>query len=119
MMKAKGCSNCGNAKYILNDNDWECKLSLEKIKECAANFFDKHWVKKLKKDVTDDEYIEEQVAKIVYNQGKAKIFNLLESQITEDRKLTSCQKIARDIIKKITEDVLAFVKEVKTGAMKQ
>lgn len=62
-----------------------------------------------------------QVAGIVFNQGKAKIFNLLESQLgmqepysdamypKESQRLRAVKRMAQDIIKGIAKEVQEFV----------
>ena len=59
-----------------------------------------------------------QVAGIVYNQSKAKIFNLLESQLAESAtvfipedspRLKAVKRIAQDVIKDVAKDVKEFI----------
>lgn len=51
------------------------------------------------------------VADIIYNQGKAKIFNVLESQL-EGQKLSASKRITEDIIKQICRDTAGYLKDV-------
>ena len=51
------------------------------------------------------------VADIIYNQGKAKIFNVLESQL-EGQRLIATKRIAEDIITHICRDVAKYLEDI-------
>ena len=58
------------------------------------------------------ELLATEVAGIIYNQGKAKIWNLLESQLDNNSRLHACQHIAKDIIAGMAKDAAGFIKDV-------
>lgn len=49
---------------------------------------------------------------MIYNQGKAKIFNVLESQIDEPRRLRACKRIVEDILTKIARDASQYLIDI-------
>ena len=51
------------------------------------------------------------VADIMYNPGKAQIFNVLESQLDEPR-LRATKRITEDIITHICRDVSGYLKDI-------
>jgi len=51
------------------------------------------------------------VADIIYNQGKAKIFNVLESQL-EGQRLHASKRIVEDIISQICRDTAGYLKDI-------
>ena len=51
------------------------------------------------------------VADIIYNQGKAKIFNVLESQL-EGQRLSASKRITEDIIAQICRDASGYLKDI-------
>ena len=53
-----------------------------------------------------------EVGQIIYRQGKAKVFNVLESQIDDRTKLGASKRIVEDILANITRDVGSFISEV-------
>lgn len=52
------------------------------------------------------------VADIIYNQGKAKIFNVLESQLEEGQKLWASKRIIEDIIAQISRNAAGYLKDI-------
>ena len=53
-----------------------------------------------------------EVGQIIYRQGKAKVLNVLESQIDDRTKLGASKRIVEDILANITRDVGSFISEV-------
>lgn len=51
------------------------------------------------------------VADIIYNRGKARIFNVLESQL-DGPKLNATKRIAEDIISQICRDVAEYLSDI-------
>lgn len=51
------------------------------------------------------------VADMVYNQGKAKIFNVLESQL-EGQKLYATKRIVEDILTTISRNTASYLKDI-------
>ena len=62
--------------------------------------------------IYDAELLATEVARIIYDQGKAKLCNLLESQLDRDGRLNACKRIAQDIIGNIAKDAADFIKDV-------
>ena len=67
------------------------------------------------KAVINAEWLAEQVAGIIYNQGKAKIFNVLESQFHPGpwgyKQLEATKRITEDIIANIARNANSFIKD--------
>lgn len=66
--------------------------------------------------VIDADFVAEHVAGIIYNQGKAKIFNVLESQLpcdstTDNQKMSACKNITVDIIGSIARNAARFIRD--------
>lgn len=61
--------------------------------------------------VYDAELLAIEVARIIYNNGKAKVFNVLESQF-DGQRLNACRRIVQDIFKSIAKDAADFIKDV-------
>lgn len=55
--------------------------------------------------VIDAKWLAIEVGGIIYKQGKAKVFNVLESQIENDKKLRAAMLITQDILRNIARDV--------------
>lgn len=65
----------------------------------------------------DAKWLAEQVAGIIYNQSKAKFFNVLESQLpcettSDDQRLQACKNITIDIIGNIAMSAGKFIERV-------
>jgi hypothetical protein len=65
------------------------------------------------KATINGEWLAEQVAGIIYNQGKAKIMNLLESQIPESEplRLSACKGIVQDALEVIIYNTTRLIKD--------
>lgn len=63
------------------------------------------------KGVIDSKVVCIDVADIIYNQGKAKIFNVLESQL-EGQRLLASKRITEDIITHICRDVAKYLGDI-------
>lgn len=59
----------------------------------------------------DSVWVATEAAGMVYKQGKAKIFNVLESQLNDDQKLLACKRIVTDILTNISRDVGSFIED--------
>ena len=59
----------------------------------------------------DAETLAESIAALIYNQGKAKILNLLESQFERGSRLNACGLIVQDIIGTIAKDAANMVRD--------
>lgn len=59
------------------------------------------------------EWLAEQVVGIIYKQGKAKMMNLLESQIPEDQKqrIKACKWILEDMLEVIGHNVAGLIED--------
>lgn len=69
------------------------------------------------KATIDADWLATEVAAIIYNNGKAKIFNVLESQLpqettTDHQKMRACKDIAVDIIGNIAKKSADFIREI-------
>lgn len=51
------------------------------------------------------------LAKLVYSQLKAKVFNVLESQIENDTRLSAAKRVTEDIITNVTKDMENYIKD--------
>lgn len=51
------------------------------------------------------------VADIIYNKGKAKLFTILESQL-EGQKLSATKRIAEDVISELCRDAAIYLKDI-------
>ena len=61
------------------------------------------------------EWLAQNVADLVYRQGKARVFNVLESQLSpempeERHRLMACRRLVEDILSDITRDVAALIR---------
>ena len=61
------------------------------------------------------EWLAQNVADLVYRQGKARMFNVLESQLSpevpeERHRLMACKRLVEDILSDITRDVAALIR---------
>ena len=68
--------------------------------------------------VINAEWLATEVASIIFNQGKAKLFNVLESQIDTDisatletRRLRATKRITEDIISGIAKNVANLIRD--------
>ena len=52
------------------------------------------------------------VASIIYNQGKAQIFNILESQIENETRQFACKRLVQTILTNIGKDVKQLIANV-------
>lgn len=109
------CKDCGNAGFSVHDGSWKCQLNRNKKTECMREC-GKHFVPRAEIEVTiDSDFVAVNVATIIFNQGKAKIFNVLESQIENERRLSAAKRIAQDIISGIAKDASNFILETLDG----
>ena len=51
------------------------------------------------------------VADIIYNKGKAKLFNILESQL-EGQKLSATKRITEDVVSELCRDAASYLKDM-------
>ena len=64
------------------------------------------------------EWLATEVAGMIYNNGKAKIFNLLESQINpeinmgQNARLAACKRIAEDNLSNIAKSAADFIRDM-------
>lgn len=63
------------------------------------------------KGIIDAKIVCVDVADIIYNRGKARIFNVLESQL-DGQKLTATKRITLDIISQICRDVAEYLTDM-------
>lgn len=106
------CKTCGHAKFRIATDKWECQLPDEQWAKCFKER-GSLWVEQVGIDgVITAELLAEEIAGFIYNQGKAKIFNLLESQLENGSRLSACKRIAQDIIGQIAKHVAGFIKEM-------
>ena len=66
------------------------------------------------------EWLAQNVADLVYRQGKARVFNVLESQLSpevpeERHRLMACRRLVEDILSDITRDVAALIRHTLEG----
>lgn len=64
------------------------------------------------KGLINSEVVAIDVAAIIYNQGKGRILNVLESQIEDPRRLGACKRITEDILKDIARQTASYIKNV-------
>ena len=67
------------------------------------------------KATLDAEWLARNVADSVYRQGKARVFNVLESQLSPDvleerHRLMACRRLVEDILSDITRDVAGLIR---------
>lgn len=108
----KQCDNCGNSRFELASKRYECSLGIEKIGECAGAFGSllAHWITKEEfQGFINSETVAEDIAGIIYNQGKAKVFNILESQIEGKDKLGAAKRITEDILANIAKTAHSYL----------
>lgn len=67
------------------------------------------------KGIIDAKTLAIDVGGIIYKQGKAKVFNVLESQIEDINKLQACKRIVEDILTHISRDVAEFLLDTLEG----
>ena len=66
------------------------------------------------------EMFAEDIRKSLYSKMKAKFFNLIESQVVEDKKVIACGNIVSDLANSIANDIQQFVlKELNNTVIKQ
>jgi hypothetical protein len=68
-------------------------------------------VDKKVKGIINAEVVCIDVADIIYNQGKAKVFNVLESQL-EGQKLVASKHIVEDILTQISRNAAGYLKDI-------
>lgn len=66
--------------------------------------------------IIDGDWVAVNVVDIIYNQGKAKIFNVLESQLSSDDpsqapRLLACKRIVQDILANISKNAGEFIRD--------
>ena len=64
------------------------------------------------KAIIDAEWLATEVASIIFNQGKAKVFNVLESQLEPGTRLGAAKRLTEDVISNIARDSAHFIKDV-------
>lgn len=69
------------------------------------------------KTEVDGKWLAEQVAGMIYNQCKARFFNVLESQLpyetnTDMQKMRACKAVTTDVIGNISSNVACFITDV-------
>ena len=64
------------------------------------------------KVIIDAEWLATEVAGIIYDQSKARIFNVLESQLDQGSKLNATKKITQDIITEVTRNAANLIRDV-------
>lgn len=64
------------------------------------------------KGIINTETVCVDVADIIYNQGKAGMFNVLESQIDEQNKLYACKRIVENMLKGICRNTTGYLKDI-------
>lgn len=105
------CDNCGNAKINFVEKRFDCMLSAEQRSKCCMEN-GSLWTEILIKADIDAEWVAIEVARIIYNQGKAKVFNVLESQVDNPIKLKASKRIVEDILTNISRDVGSFIESI-------
>lgn len=106
------CEECGNAKFILDEQRWKCQLESEKTLECLKSH-GRYFISRDKVEATiNAEFVATSVAGIVFNQSKAKIFNVLESQIDNEKRLAATKRITQDIIADVVKKVYKFIIDI-------
>ena len=113
------CENCGRFDGV-TANKLNCNRSTLKRVECQKEGFSM-WEPDGEIAIVDAEWLGEQVSHMVFNQCKAKIFNLLESQLgmeepysdamypKESQRLRATKRMAQDIISGIAKDAKEFI----------
>lgn len=61
------------------------------------------------KGVITADILANEVASIIYCQGKAKVCNLLEAQLSPDYRLNAAKRILEDMLTQITKDVAHYI----------
>jgi len=106
------CNDCKNAEIDLARREINCLLDADKWRECFRNY-GKHFVPRNEIETTiDAEFVATNVADIIYNQSKARIFNVLESQLEANHKLLAVKRITEDIIADIAKNASDFIKDI-------
>jgi len=107
------CETCGNAKLRLATGKWECQLSKEEQTLCHKTYYGKWVEQEGVEGIINAGILAEEVGALIYNQSKAKIFNLLEAQMDCDGvRMRACKQIAQDIIALIAKDASELIKNV-------
>jgi hypothetical protein len=64
------------------------------------------------KGVFDTESLANLVGQTIYNQGKAKIFNILEAAMPQNNQLAATKRVSQNILSSIAKDVADQLREV-------
>ncbi len=106
------CKTCGHAKFRIATDKWECQLPAEMQSKCFKEN-GSLWVEETGiKGVITAEILAEEIGGFIYNQGKAKIFNLLESQLENGSRLSACKRIAQDTIGQIAKHAAELINDM-------
>ena len=109
------CKTCGHAKFRIATDKWECQLPTKIQSKCFKEN-GSLWVGKENVcDVITAEILAKEVAEMIYNQGKAKIFNILESQIEDGSRLRACKRITQDVIGQIAQNAIELTGSILGG----
>lgn len=107
----KTCENCGNAKFNVDEKDFKCQLPPEEGGKCFTMNGGK-WIRREKfKGIINTEILVTELVALIYRQGKAKFFNILESQI-EGQRLIACKRIAEDTLSSICKNAGNMVNDL-------
>lgn len=64
------------------------------------------------KVIIDANWLATEVASIIFNRGKAKIFNVLESQLESGERLNAAKRLTEDIISHIAKNSADMIRNV-------
>jgi len=108
------CFFCSKYQYDAKDKRLKCTLNKESKKcyDLNANEY-RHWTSETQIDLEKYACIHVQT---IYDSLKAKLFNILESQLPpepDDRRLKAVKNITEDIISKFSNDVKDIILESK------
>jgi len=64
------------------------------------------------KAIIDAKWLATEVASIIFNQGKARVFNVLESQLEPGPRLGAAKRLTEDVISNIARDSAHLIRDV-------
>ena len=107
----RSCENCGNSYFSTEAGKAVCNLDGGKRYECIKGF-NSLWEPDGIVVTVDAEWLGQQIAHIIFNQCKAKFFNVLESQLENGSRLMAAKNITADIIRSVSKDAESFIIDV-------
>ncbi len=103
------CEDCRYRKFDAGQREWFCSQGKKEYQECLRQHGSLYEPKGEVTGIMNAESLALDITDMIYKQGKAKILNVLESQIDNDQKLRACKRIVEDILTNLSRDVSDFL----------